>query len=575
MPPRADRPGEEPVAADVFSVRTIIFGVERTLYSKRTGLDELRRKAVVSFITNWLQIPKWAGPDELLATYVERYHAELIALQMAEALGEFPDGPWLSPRDYNVSSETLFRRSWLNGEVHQAFVSYLEQKVNFTVLPPAPASLRDFLSDCGASGATLLAFSNSPRGYVHRLLEQLDLLNLFERGRPPKQVYAIEDVHPHAKPERAAFDALLRSTGSLALESIMVDGHLENLRTAKALGMRTLLVLEPHPQGTPDAAVGFDAAMFDAAERALMEVDPAVDLAVSGIEGIIEALPRLIASEDGINGGINCRRRELEDGRRRVEGGRIEQGDRQGAPAGRRLQGRCAIAPPDERAQGVREAWAMWLVQWEDHVDRWWGALPPEAVGRVQGCASFLAGVLTSRFESWRRTLQSTLGGAASAPPPPLAMSRDDCARVLERIGDENPLPSFPAAPHELRIYPQLIPNVLPRYWPRQVHGNLRSGHPQPTARDPSAFSEMAQVGMRSTRAAGREVSAEASLVPVVAGLGLGIGAAFACLGVALLRHRSRRRHIAPLSRGGSREERRQRRAVRQIASGSSSQLEL
>lgn len=46
----------------------------------------------------------------------------------------------------------------------------------------------------------------------------------------------------HCKPEREAFAAAFKVSGANPLQSAMLEDSLKNLRTAKALGMTTILI---------------------------------------------------------------------------------------------------------------------------------------------------------------------------------------------------------------------------------------------------------------------------------------------------------------------------------------------
>ena len=79
-------------------------------------------------------------------------------------------------------------------------------------------------------------------------LDALGLASLFPEG--PRggggAVWAAEDIMPHAKPSRLAFELLLSRGGINPFAAVLVDSSVENLRTAKALGMRTVLVVDPY-----------------------------------------------------------------------------------------------------------------------------------------------------------------------------------------------------------------------------------------------------------------------------------------------------------------------------------------
>ena len=85
-------------------------------------------------------------------------------------------------------------------------------------------------------GGTKLVFSNAPRHYVEDVLRGLGL------GRYFDAVYTIEDARFRGKPARHGFDMLLRKHRLDPHRCAFVDDMLENLRTARRLGMSTVWV---------------------------------------------------------------------------------------------------------------------------------------------------------------------------------------------------------------------------------------------------------------------------------------------------------------------------------------------
>jgi len=85
----------------------------------------------------------------------------------------------------------------------------------------------------------IVAFSNGPRKYVCRVLNEIGLDSYF----PPENIFAVTDVLPNCKPDQASFELVLDRIGAKAHETIMVEDSMKNIRMAKALGMRTILVV--------------------------------------------------------------------------------------------------------------------------------------------------------------------------------------------------------------------------------------------------------------------------------------------------------------------------------------------
>lgn len=81
-----------------------------------------------------------------------------------------------------------------------------------------------------------LVYSNAPAHYIHRVLELLGIADLFE------EVFTIEHAGYRPKPDTHGFRRLFRRMRLNPENCIMVEDTLANLKTAKKLGMKTVLV---------------------------------------------------------------------------------------------------------------------------------------------------------------------------------------------------------------------------------------------------------------------------------------------------------------------------------------------
>jgi putative hydrolase of the HAD superfamily len=81
-----------------------------------------------------------------------------------------------------------------------------------------------------------LLYSNAPRRYVHEVLRLLRVEDMFEG------IFAIEHARFRPKPEMAGFMRMLKAHRLRPAQCVMVEDSAENLRTAKRLGMKTVLV---------------------------------------------------------------------------------------------------------------------------------------------------------------------------------------------------------------------------------------------------------------------------------------------------------------------------------------------
>ncbi|OGA06908.1 MAG: pyrimidine 5'-nucleotidase [Betaproteobacteria bacterium RIFCSPLOWO2_02_64_14] len=82
-------------------------------------------------------------------------------------------------------------------------------------------------------------FSNAPVHYSHAVLNALGVADLFSG------VFSIEHTRYRPKPDCYGFLRLARSHHLRPRRCIMVEDTLDNLRTAKRLGMRTVWVTRP------------------------------------------------------------------------------------------------------------------------------------------------------------------------------------------------------------------------------------------------------------------------------------------------------------------------------------------
>jgi putative hydrolase of the HAD superfamily len=81
-----------------------------------------------------------------------------------------------------------------------------------------------------------LVFSNSPVHYSRAVLALLRVADLFD------DVFSIEHTEYQPKPDRRGFLRLLHKHRLQARRCVMVEDNLDNLKTAKRLGMRTVWV---------------------------------------------------------------------------------------------------------------------------------------------------------------------------------------------------------------------------------------------------------------------------------------------------------------------------------------------
>lgn len=81
-----------------------------------------------------------------------------------------------------------------------------------------------------------LLFTNAPRHYAEAVLDVMGIRRFFDT------IYAIEHLRFCPKPEMRGFLHLLKAERLTPTHCVMIEDSTENLRTAKRLGMKTVLV---------------------------------------------------------------------------------------------------------------------------------------------------------------------------------------------------------------------------------------------------------------------------------------------------------------------------------------------
>lgn len=81
-----------------------------------------------------------------------------------------------------------------------------------------------------------IVFSNGPRRYAQAVLAAMGIRRYFD------DVFGIEQMRYQPKPGIRAYRALLHDHRLVAQRCVLVEDSIDNLRTAKRLGMKTVLV---------------------------------------------------------------------------------------------------------------------------------------------------------------------------------------------------------------------------------------------------------------------------------------------------------------------------------------------
>ena len=89
-----------------------------------------------------------------------------------------------------------------------------------------------------------IVFSNAPTRYACAVLDVMGVRACFD------SVFAVEDMRLTPKPSSRAFRFVLRRNHIDARRCILVEDSLENLKTAKRLGMKTVWISREHGRPT-------------------------------------------------------------------------------------------------------------------------------------------------------------------------------------------------------------------------------------------------------------------------------------------------------------------------------------
>lgn len=195
---------------------TWIFDLDNTLHDASPHIFPHINRSMTAYLATHLRLEA-ADADALRTAYWRRYGATLLGLM----------------RNHDTDPRHFL---W---HTHQ--FPHLERMV--VADRAALAALRRL------PGRKIL-FSNAPVHYATAVLDILGIAQLFDA------VYAIEAVRFQPKPLASGFRRLLRAERLTPARTVMVEDSLQNLRTARRLGLRTVWVSrERRSPGYVDARV--------------------------------------------------------------------------------------------------------------------------------------------------------------------------------------------------------------------------------------------------------------------------------------------------------------------------------
>ena len=270
-------------------ISTIIFDVDDCLYDVSTGFTSHRNGDIIwQYMVDHLHFDTIQDAKKVRDKYFKIYHSTAKALTVAQENGEVP----ASAPKFDVKDMSQY---WVD---HLDYTKLFTVNDTTTTIEDSKRSkkeLHDALMNCDAR---LVAFSNGPRDYVQKVLMTMGLWDLFGSNRydentkdDGKFVFGVDNVLPYCKPEKEAFEKIFDvlnkyNTGTDDTpinpeECIMIEDSMKNIRAAKALGMKTILITGIKEEGR---ILPCDAPLED---------DPDVDVSMATIEKITTRLPGL------------------------------------------------------------------------------------------------------------------------------------------------------------------------------------------------------------------------------------------------------------------------------------------
>ena len=179
-----------------------IFDLDNTLHNATAHIFPRINRAMTQYVQTHLHLTE-AEANALRQTYWRRYGATILGLI----------------RHHDTDPAHFLWHTHQFPDLHNVLVAEPMLRATLTRLPG-----RKFV------------FSNAPVHYAQSVLRALGILDLFA------DVYTIEHTRYQPKPDTFGFLRLCRSHHLRPRRCIMVEDNLDNLRTAKRLGMKTVWV---------------------------------------------------------------------------------------------------------------------------------------------------------------------------------------------------------------------------------------------------------------------------------------------------------------------------------------------
>jgi putative hydrolase of the HAD superfamily len=209
-------------------------------------------KAVLFDLDNTLYSPS-CDLFSLIDVRINRYMEEIAGIALAEVDG-LRRRYWY---DYGATLLGLIRHHGVDPEDYLDYVHAVD--VGSRLAPDL--ALRAVLKD---SNIPSYVFTNGSRCHADRVLDALGISDLFA------DVFDIRIAGYQPKPNPDPYQQVLERLALAGKDCVMVEDQLQNLKTAKAFGMTTVLVA---PEGAPQG----DVSCVDSHLHAVNDIAPLLD----------------------------------------------------------------------------------------------------------------------------------------------------------------------------------------------------------------------------------------------------------------------------------------------------------
>lgn len=182
--------------------KTWIFDLDNTLHDARPHIFPHINRSMTDYVQTYLGLERPAA-DRVRVDYWQRYGATLVGLM----------------RHHDVNPKHFLLETHDFPELETMVVARRELRWTLRRLP-----------------GQKIVFSNSPIHYSEAVLDILGIGDMFH------DVFCIERTGYRPKPDASGFLRLLKDHRLRPANCVMVEDSLDNLRTAKRLGMRTVWI---------------------------------------------------------------------------------------------------------------------------------------------------------------------------------------------------------------------------------------------------------------------------------------------------------------------------------------------